>query len=650
MKQSRIWRVGGGILTILILAVCVCEKHKMRIPGEETNVNVLNDSDEIIWEEMYSVDGKHVIKTVPSRESGIEVYVDGERVTYNSVGLIYNPVITNDGHFGYIIEYSGDGYKVVIDGVPIFETKQLLHFLTVSETNALFAMADNAENVTRIFLIDLESKKWFHICSYAEEYVEEVTALPSNSFAWITSRIGEGAEKDYNLYYYDPVTEQKPVAYIKGSPDRLVFYTDQNEYAKGVVVDRLKADENAEFLFNSYRVMLEEKEEPFSKGNDYRGRIAWNESYRIRGLTELYQKTQDVRIREQLERAMLSVMLSRNGELGLEESEFLPSFLWCEKAYSIEEEPVSIIIDNCEILGALLYPLTEGVITEDFKGYKDIVDTAKCAYDFYETTYADGHYYLPYNYPMAYDGAKVPWNWQNSMAEVSLDLYLLTGEIKYLDKCHELIVSFRDEWVEENNRIYWHYWPQSHYSGWIPKDDVSSNTPMLESVEDELFEDTSHAAISLRFLWRYHRYVNDEYVTKKDLCQIENNMNFFCREQGFSRFISGDTEYIPLSWINPPGPWWVYLSNDIFRKFVAEGSVNVYGEWDNMGRLFANAYYYDSQKDAGMHVSRCRISIDNGKLQEDYIRMDTIEEFDLDSTGIAEYVRQYLVLYEESET
>lgn len=640
MRQSKIWKIaGGGILAALILAIGGCAGYKKAMSEDLSGGAVTAESEGIVWEEMYSPNGQYIIRTILNRESGIEVYVNDERVTYDAIGLEYNPIITDNGHFGYILEHSGDGYKVIIDGETIFETKALLHYLTVSETKALFAMADNGENVTRFYLVDLESKEWVHINSYPEEYVEEVTALPSDCFVWITSRISEGAEKRYYLYYYDPAMGQGPAICIKDSPDRLVFYADTEDSEKSLTVDRLKMDENAKFLFNAYRVVMEEEGEPFSRGNDYRGRIAWNESYRIRGLTELYRKTKDDNIHRELEQAVAHVMLSGNEKLGLE-GEFLPSFLWCEKAYSIEKEPVSIIVDNCEILSALLFPLTEGIIDEDFEGYGDIIDTAECAFDFYESYYADGHYYLPYGYPMTYDGAAVPWNWQNSMAEVSMDLYLLTRKTKYLDRCQELVAAFKSEWVETDDRIYWHYWPQSHYDGWFLEDNVSSNTPSLEPLEDKLFEDTSHAGISLRFLWRYHQYVDDDYVTEEDLRLIENNMNYFCTERGFSRFVSGDMEYAPISWVNSPGVWWAYLSNDIFENFVAEGSLNVYAEWDNTGRMFANAYNYSPQKAADIHVSRWHISFSGGKTEECAARMEMTGEFDLDSAAIAGYVRE----------
>ena len=82
----------GGVSVALILAASGLKMYKSVIHKGKHNVNIVEDLSEKTWEEVYSPNGRHVIKTVSTRESGIEVYVNDERITYDDIGLVYWPI------------------------------------------------------------------------------------------------------------------------------------------------------------------------------------------------------------------------------------------------------------------------------------------------------------------------------------------------------------------------------------------------------------------------------------------------------------------------------------------------------------------------------------------------------------------------------
>lgn len=150
-------------------------------------------------------------------------------------------------------------------------------------------------------------------------------------------------------------------------------------------------------------------------------------SYRLYGLCELYKKTNDFKIRDRIEKVVAGLMNSRNIFTGININDWSCGNLWSSKCYSIDNSIVDLICDDCEILSALLIVCNEDIIKDP-----EIVKTAIKAYEFYDQWYKDGHYYIAKGCPMQFDGLVVPWNWQNSMAEVCLGLFLETGEIQYL--------------------------------------------------------------------------------------------------------------------------------------------------------------------------------------------------------------------------
>ena len=352
--------------------------------------------------------------------------------------------------------------------------------------------------------------------------------------------------------------------------------------------------------------------------------MSWDESERLRGLCEFYKKTQNEIVRKRITEVVDGILNARNKYTGIVEDDWNPEFLWASKCYTLNGESACIMVENCEILSSLLSVYNDGI-----EKNSEIVKVAKQAYEYYDGWYKDGHYYQPKGYPTDCDGIVVPWNYQNSMAEICLDLWIETGEQKYLDRCNELIKTFMGEWVEENDRIYWHYWPRTYYDGW-EDDGRSVHTPSREPQDDNLFEDASHAGISVRLLKCYVENVANGIVNEGHMKKIEQNMEYFCHTDGFSRFISGDVSYNAKGWSYWISPYWAYLHNEDFEHYVQQGYLGCFPEWDSQESLFAYARLYKTEKGGNVMVQRKRMN-ERGVLED-------VESFTLTAADLWNYL------------
>lgn len=169
--------------------------------------------------------------------------------------------------------------------------------------------------------------------------------------------------------------------------------------------------------------------------------------------------------------------------------------------------------------------------------------------------------------------------------------------------------SFKSEWEESSDRIIWHYWPMEFYKGW--DDNRSINTPTREETEDNLFEDISHAGISIRLLSRYFDAIPSGVVSEREYEKIRHNMNYFCFKNGFSRFISGDEKYVPLAWHYGISPYFSWLNNSEYNAYIKQGCLKCFPSWDNQGIMYANAKLYNPElAESNIRVNRKMLSED----------------------------------------
>lgn len=574
-----------------------------------------------------SVNSKHEVSTFVTSKRGMGVMIDGVRKDFDDVAMRYCPVVNDEGTYAYVRQLKGLGYDVVLEEKSVLHSGACLDYLSVGSEKAVCVQSDNGKDITRLYLIDMSSGNCECIARWDKEFIEDVTRYGDNQFGVITCVFTPKGTKRYNVYTVNG--SNGTFAKVANGVEELIVFPlgglKRND--EGLIIDVLQMQDNERLLFNAMKLVYKRHNEAFAYGNDFRGRMSWDQSARLRGLCELYKKIKDSDIKKRIIDTVYGIMNARNMFSGIFSDDWNPEFLWSSKCYTLNSEAACILVENSEIMSALLLACNEGIVKN-----REIVETAIKLYDYYDQWYKSGHYFQPYGYPVDIDGLIVPWNYQNSMAEVCLGLWIETGDQKYLDRCNELICTFMDEWIDEGNRIYWHYWPMAFYEGW-EDDGRSMYTPSRSPQEDNLFEDASHAGISVRLLCRYVESVPNGVVNVGHLQKIQSNMESFCHEDGFSRFISGDEGYSPRAWHYWISSYFAYLKNRNFEQYVRQGYLGCFPEWDSQQALFANARLYKAESVNGtIVVNRKRIeendlvdvksfTLNRGNLI-DYFRID----------------------------
>lgn len=613
-----------AVVMILLLALTFsgCDNPSNSFEDE---ISYSGNRDYTIREKYSSVNGKHEISTFVTNNSGMGIIIDGDYKYYSDYAIRYRPVISDNGAYAWAQQMKGRGYDILWQGKSVLHSGACLDFLTAGQSKAVCSESDTGQNMTRIYLIDMTTGECKCIAWLKNEYIEDVCRYGSDQFGIITCYFDTGGVKLYNLYRADGF-EAKTEKVIDGYSGLMVFpHKRQNE--REFLVDYINMSENDRFLYNALNLYNwgGQNCDAFAYGNDFRGRMSWDESERLRGLCKLYKKTGSTRIKESVTNNVNGILNARNQYAGIVLDMWNPDFLWSSKCYSINDVQVCTMIENCEIISSLLFTCNEGVVKNP-----TITDIAKKAYDYYNQWYKDGHYYQPYGFPASFDGIVVPWNYQNSMAEVCLGLYLETKEQKYLERCNDLLKSFSDEWIEEPDRIYWHYWPMAYYNGWND-DGRSVNTPSSSPMTDNLYEDCSHAGITVRLISRYVENVPNGVITENLMNKIESNMQYFCFTDGFARFISGDTGYSPKAWHYWISPYWAALHNPNFEKYVLQGYLKCFPQWDSQESLYANAELFNSEKPVGIiQIERKRVNADS--------TISSIESINLMGDEIFKYI------------
>lgn len=617
MKLPHYFHLSSFLFLLILFCGCECFLDD---PIEKYQGN----GEYVIRESRKSVNCVHQISTLCTSSGGMGIIVDDSIFKFDDVVVRYSPVVSDDGQYAWVEQQKVSGYDVIWLDKSILHSRYCLNYLTAGRTKAVCIESDNAHIRTVVYLIDMSSGEAERIALWDNEYIENISQYSDDSFGIITCSYDENGNKSYNIY---SINEDSTIIKILGGIPLLTVFPKDTIHQESLTVECIKISENERFLFNALS-LFREQNDAFAYGNDYRGRISWGESPRLRGLCELFEKTREVYFKDKIDAVVNGLMNARNKFTGLIINDLNPESLWSSKCYSIDNEPMSILVNNSEILSSLLYVCNKGLVVD-----KGIVEAAKIAVCYYEQFYFDSHYHSPNGSPVTYDGIVVPWNYQNSMAEVFLGVYLQTGEQRYLDRCNELISVFMSEWVDDDNRIYWHYWPNVFYKGWSD-DGRSTHSPFKTASVDNNFEDASHAGISVRLLSRYKESIPNGVVNDRCMEKIENNMNYFCFRNGFSNYISGNESGSPRAWHNLISPYWSYLHNDEYEKYVMQGYNKCFPSWDSQVQLFANARLYRPE------VPEQSITITRRQLEHDG-QLKDLESFELSRNELYSYLRVF---------
>lgn len=620
--KNRKYKDSRHVLLILVILLPLWGCESSSVDDNGILIPQGKDTRETNW----SADGNHQISTFVTRKSGMGVMVDGESKEFDDFVVRYCPAITNSGEYAWIEQMPGKGYDVIWNNQSICHSSSCLDHLTVGNTKALVVESENSKDqAMRLHLIDMVTGVSEAITSVTGEYIEEVRSFESDKFGVITCVFDSDGNKLYNIYAINGITHSVDKV-LSDIPKLVTFPIRKDETSEKIEVDFYDIQDNNRYLFNALRLYCEGND-AFAYGNNFRGRLTWDESYRLRGLWELYNKTHEPIFKVRIDNVISALLHATNQYTGVGQNDWNPSFTWSSKCYSLDYEPVALLVQDAEIISAMLMICNLGGAGNNEEA---IINQAKKIYNYYEPLFSNGHYRLPKGMPMWFDGIEVPYNYQNAMAEVALGLYLESREQKYLDRCNELLAAFLSEWTVENDRVLWHYWPLSYYAGW-EDDGRSVHTPSSSPSTDKAYEDASHAGISVRLICRYLENISNGSLKNEIRQKIESNMKYFCSNSGFSKFISGYvTTNNPRAWHYWISPYFTYLHNADFEKYVRQGYLKCFPSWDSQGALYANAKLYEPISGGSINVERKELSEDSKWIG--------IKKFELNNSQLYEYL------------
>lgn len=442
-----------------------------------------------------------------------EVWLNGKQIT-NDEGIQFSPAINNHGDIAYAQTfYSTAETQVLLNGTVVEDDKTVNYGLHLSEEALYWLKARLYDSQYFVVRKDLASPR---ITTMPLRFIPGDLQF-SNNRLFITG-FAPG-EDHYYVATLNPLTLEASANIT--SSDSILFI----KHTEPLRLIRVGGDSGLRRLFFAYHELFGDQwQEPFSWGNDYAGRISWNETYRLLGMDELYRKTNDPKVAEQIQFVLRSLMQNSN-----------ESGRWISKKYSIDHtQPLEFLGHDAIIY----YSMLKNFRLLSREDQRVLLDTAKKVYDYYERDWI-GQYRATSCSSFAWDGIPLPYNYQNLMGLLAIELYQLTGETRYKTRVAELFTNLRDHLVDVHSVYLWHYWPQAFYNGWDAKEYESCHSPTQPPTSDELYEDSFHAYSSIEFLYKAAKLL--QIPVPIDVNAIADNV--VIDRNLFSRFISGDTNY-----------------------------------------------------------------------------------------------------------
>ena len=264
----------------------------------------------------------------------------------------------------------------------------------------------------------------------------------------------------------------------------------------------LKVDGNthgkrAFYAINS--IFLSSLGEPLSMASDEAGSQSWGQSFRLRTLAALSNKTGHPVFSALAHHSMTQTLAQQNGGRGVTGANN-PSCGWASRIYSSDHKsPISLLV-NQGMIAASLIKACEQLGSQCPMRLRDkVMGNARCLVDSFEETFdkESGLYRIPFGAPFRFDGIWAPWNWQLAFAPVLEAVGQADERPDLTARAHDMARQFTDSWEHTGQGALWRYWTQDYYAGWTEADRISKARPMQKPLAPRRYEDISHAGISL---------------------------------------------------------------------------------------------------------------------------------------------------------
>lgn len=616
------------LIPFLLFSGCEEENTNGNIPVDDNLTHVeltsfydgLKDS---TYEILVSEDGTYILYSIPEggKTSDLHLYnTETEEhtvITDNEYYIEFDIAVDDAGNFAYLLHDRSQSYPQVylngdmLTGVP---SDLRLHSCILFE-NTLFFLGDNSvSGKSKIFSYDIENKDL--VSADLEQMVYGFHIVDSHFYL-----IGQSMESyQYEVVKLSSDLEHRTMIYQSEFP---CFMVSSSQETPNII--QVQSENDGIYLWNAYMWYYKSQiNNTFSLSNNFSGRLTWNVTYRIKGMLELYLKTKDPNIKEDLIESCHNLILQTNNnmELPIDNKD---DFLWATKVYGLDtSQSIDLLVSNATILDALLEVLMVGDIL-DKETEEKIIDLAESVYLYFEEDYADGFYKFRKDIHFWSDGVKLPFNQQNIFGSVLCKLYEITKEEQYKERAFALAESFQKEFVyTETGSLIWHYWFYDFYQGWEESDNISTNTPSRKAATTILYEDLSHASLNVEFILNFIETFGEEVFTYEDVLKLSHTIDGFILDGTLSGYIDGDIQYQAPSYFRYCGYKWTDLDNatlkERFRNYF-----DYYPEWDSQSHLYSYANYLEDYLNASIQIQA--ISLDGEEVVVSHLKSEEISLF-----------------------
>jgi len=220
--------------------------------------------------------------------------------------------------------------------------------------------------------------------------------------------------------------------------------------------------------------------------SDAEGLQSWNQSYRLRALASLFEKTGDPVFAALARKSMRLTLAAQDGVNG-RTSDQNPACGWSSTIYATDtNDRMTLMINQAMIANSLAKAC--GILGDGCTEIMAdrIAETQACLARTYEPDFdaAAGLYRINADIDFRFKGSIAPWNWQVTIAALLKDL----PDPALNARSASILESFYDEWSADENGALFRYWPTAAFEN-------RDGSPSKRA--GERYEDTGHAGISL---------------------------------------------------------------------------------------------------------------------------------------------------------
>ncbi|MBV6633040.1 MAG: hypothetical protein KI792_08420 [Alphaproteobacteria bacterium] len=375
-----------------------------------------------------------------------------------------------------------------------------------------------------------------------------------------------------------PLQPNAKPQFITGSEDVFIWGSGPKDQP-GVRALKLEGSPETRAMFHALAgLTMGQLGEPRALASDEAGTLSWSQSYRLRALALLYQKTGDEVFALLEAQAIDRILGQTNHQLQITADHGLPAHGWATRIYSSNQRTPIAHAVNLGMIGMALIEACGGI-----EEYCDpalmgrLEQSARSIIRFFSAQVdADtGLYLIPANIPFRFAGEVAPWNWQMAMAGFLAQAGQMFDQSSWTGDANKLVTSFLSSHEVEEGHQLWRYWPAR-----------TSNR----------FEDVSHAGISILGLASagHQNRLQASGPLSKTLTTVAS--------QGFfpARDIDGEGPRDPR-WL--PAGGWAHLDNKAMKHLFASRMPG----WNAADTLFSYAVYAKQASDTRLtlHHQHC---------------------------------------------